>query len=304
MPDSLILGSGSSIGSFTAGSALTGWGWQIGDGILLGPDTPYGVITVDGFLDQPDIRVDSSERLGDHGSFVFGNFLTERTITMTGDVTGDTDHEFISNVYAMKAAMLPTNVEIPLRGHIPGAGTLVSFCIPVRYNLPTNFETGIHYGLWAMQFIAGDPRIYDDDVQQVFSGASYSYGMHFSHEFGSTGVDFLGGVDGSVSVTNEGIFPTPPIIDIYGPCSNPQVINITQSKMIRLNTTLAEGDVVTFDFDAKTIFLNGDSSVYSSLDDASEWWELPPGETTVQFRIDDVGPGTAQMRLAFRSAWV
>lgn len=94
------------------------------------------------------------------------------------------------------------------------------------------------------------------------------------------------------SLTNPGNLPAPPVFKIQGPCVNPAVI--LRSANVRIQFTglsVPTGGVVTIDAGARTITM-GSTSVYSSGDWASSrWFDIPPGNSVIEFDTDGSGAG-------------
>lgn len=114
---------------------------------------------------------------------------------------------------------------------------------------------------------------------------------------------------GAVVVTNPGTAASDPVIDIYGPVTNPEVSNLTQGLAIAFDdVTIAAGDFLRIDFAARTVLLEGTSDYRAKIDwDESDWWDpgadgLLPGENVIQLRGDSVAdPATA--RVSFYPAY-
>lgn len=111
---------------------------------------------------------------------------------------------------------------------------------------------------------------------------------------------------GSVEVTNEGTTFAAGHFQLFGPCVNPVIQNLTTGEELRFDITLTASqflDVVARD---RTVRLNGlaDQNRYNTLDFAvSEWVTLPPGMSLIRFLPDSFGAG-AFARVSFRSSWI
>ncbi len=104
-----------------------------------------------------------------------------------------------------------------------------------------------------------------------------------------------------------GTVPALPVIDLYGPCSNPVVRLLGTGEQIRLLMPVAAGQFVRVDMAARTVLLNGDpnQSRYGRLDFAtSSWWALPVGNQ-VQVVFSPEAPGAGcQAVLKWRRTWI
>ena len=145
--------------------------------------------------------------------------------------------------------------------------------------------------------------LYTVDVLAGGSGAELgrSYDLTFDRTYPASSVI------GSRAVVNAGDVDAFPMIKIYGPCTNPVVSNMTQSKSLTFSgLTIAAGDYLEIDTRAKTIRTNSlaASSQYSKLVfPSSKWWTLSPGSNTVRFVPSTFSSGAA-MRVEWRDAWI
>ena len=104
------------------------------------------------------------------------------------------------------------------------------------------------------------------------------------------------GTEFSGTVTNAGTAPTPPTFTYTSTGSYASVYfaNATSGKAVWLTLPLVNGDVLTVDFSARTVTLNG-STVANVVTAASRWWDLEVGANTVRSNV----PATVKHRDAF-----
>jgi hypothetical protein len=112
-----------------------------------------------------------------------------------------------------------------------------------------------------------------------------SFPVSFPMTFGS------GQVAGASSVTTSGTAPTPVQWRLYGPFQNPVVSRRDTGEQLSFpGLTVAAGDYLSIDTDARTVLLNDNpaNSLYGSLDfSTATWWRLPAsGTTPVLFTAD------------------
>lgn len=95
-------------------------------------------------------------------------------------------------------------------------------------------------------------------------------------------------------VTNPGTAPSPPIIDVYGPVTNPTILNVTLGlQLVFQGLSLANGEYVRIDFAKRTIVRSNGQSVRSALvRSSSTWWK--PG---AQDGSPGIGPGAQTIQL-------
>jgi len=114
-------------------------------------------------------------------------------------------------------------------------------------------------------------------------------------------------IPGSAFVPVGGTVAAVPVIDMYGPCSDPAVFVISTGQRIAFTgLTLAAGDFLRVDMGLHTAFLNNDpnQSRYNRFDFiVSSWWTLPAGVQQVAFSPSAPSTG-CQALLKFRSRWL
>lgn len=112
---------------------------------------------------------------------------------------------------------------------------------------------------------------------------------------------------GAVVVTNAGNVTTYPVLELYGPATDPVLENVTAgAKLAFTGLSLGVGDYLEIDTRDRTIFLNGieTASRYGFVDfSVSSWFGLEPGENLVRYypAAFDVG---AEARIRYRAAWI
>jgi hypothetical protein len=112
---------------------------------------------------------------------------------------------------------------------------------------------------------------------------------------------------GSVTVTNAGTtFAQGLQFQLFGPCTNPEIDNLSTGEKLRFVTTLSAAQWLQINVRDKTVRLNGLASQnrYNTLDFAvSTWFELPPGVSLLRYSPDSSSAGSFA-RVSFRSSWI
>lgn len=243
--------------------------WEfVYNGITLGGDT-YPLMVIEGFA-PPDSREDVSDKAIDHGAYVYAQYLQPRRITLQGFVIDNSPAAFQTKLDALVAAFYPVTAILPMVRKVPGRIQERVYCVPTKRNYNINLDFSLGYTEWAVQLIAGDPRIYDDAESTLA---------------------------GSGAAVNAGNFPTEPSVTITGAANNPTITNVTTGEMLKVNVVMGAGDELLIDFAQRTIKLNG-VTAYGSMDLASVWWDLEPGNNDITY----AGGGAMTMR--WRSAWL
>ncbi|HEY7822627.1 MAG TPA: hypothetical protein VIG24_07340 [Acidimicrobiia bacterium] len=111
---------------------------------------------------------------------------------------------------------------------------------------------------------------------------------------------------GSVTVTNAGTTVTNPVFQLYGPCTDPVIQNLTTGQELGFSITLAATQYLEVNTRDRTVRLNGlaNQNRYNTLDFAtSEWFGLAPGTTLLRYQPATFAAG-AVAKVTFRSAWI
>jgi hypothetical protein len=118
---------------------------------------------------------------------------------------------------------------------------------------------------------------------------------------------------GSKGVENIGTEPAAPVYRIFGPCTNPTIINPDTGDVLAFGgtavtgtVTLTESQFIEVDVTAATAFYNGDptASAYSAIDFVrSTFAWLAPGANRLRL-VTSSYQGDARLEVMYRSAWI
>lgn len=153
-----------------------------------------------------------------------------------------------------------------------------------------------------------DPRVYDAVERLERTAPLVSSGgllPPFKPPAKPAGVGLVGGTN----FDTGGRAPTDPIIDCWGPVTNPRVINYTLGRELRYLVELDEGSFLRLDFAARIATLDGVSILFGRRDrSASNWWArgvdgLQRGTNIIGYSGDAIAePAHADIR--FHPAYV
>lgn len=246
----------------------TDWQFEY-NSIVIGDNTDYHITEVQG-LEPPDIREDEVVKAASHGSFIFGEWLDKRVVTIGGFLGSNDAADFRDKRNALVLSFSAQGDDLPLvfQGWTIAEETRLN-CKPIKRNFSIDLDYSLGFTKWAVQLEAGDPRIYDNTLTET---------------------------ELPDMVDNIGTFTSPPVVTIEGPYDDPVLTQTETGYYVAITGSGILGDELEIDFLNRTIKKNG-ASVYSQLDAFSTWWELLPGENNIAY----VGGGTATM--AWRSAW-
>jgi Siphovirus-type tail component, C-terminal domain len=167
------------------------------------------------------------------------------------------------------------------------------------------------------QFFAEDPRAYSQTLQTVSSTALSVLGgglifdgpVEFFPGYGTATRGalfpwtFTSSGGGTVSFTNAGNRPTPPVFQAYGMCVNPQIVLSGTGLRLMFNGTIAAGDYLEIDIAKRTVMLNGATNRLNFYDGAnSTWFELPAGTSNLQL-VAASFDSNAMLKVIGRSAY-
>jgi hypothetical protein len=270
------------------------------NGLTWGLGTKYHISGVSGLDDLPPLRTFDVSRPGDQGEFRGQDLLAARLISLDITMLGDNSADYYTLAEALRAAFALQTAELPL---LFFSNSRLIYCRCRRRSVPYDAGNAQRTGTATVELLASDPRIYDATLANLSTGMAQSGGgmtfpATFNLSFGATGAG------GLVQVTNTGTFAVRPVLTVTGPVDTPILENLSAGKRLRFNLTLGATDTLIVDLDARTVLLNGTASRRSALSADSQWWELPPGTTTLRFNSAGAFQAAASLAFPFRSAWI
>jgi hypothetical protein len=132
----------------------------------------------------------------------------------------------------------------------------------------------------------------------VTSGRTYAKTYPWAYTPSSAG--------STVTATSSGNVSTPPVLRLYGGFTEPIVANLTTGQVIELDgVSLAAGQYLEIDVDARTVRLNGDPSLsyYNKINfGTTSWWELQPGANLITMSAG-TQDATCELDVIFNDRW-
>lgn len=173
----------------------------------------------------------------------------------------------------------------------------------------TELQSGIEVSrrcvMTQYQLRAEDPRAYAQELETAF-GAALSAGgggKVYPYTYPRNYVSSSGGI---AEVDNTGSLHTPPVLRVYGTVAGAfklRLLSTGEDIVFSEDATVAVGDFLEVDVYQRTVKLNGVADRASVLDhSANTWWELPPGEHTVQL-IAGSFDASARVDVLYRPAY-
>ncbi|MEV8395607.1 MULTISPECIES: hypothetical protein [unclassified Streptomyces] len=248
--------------------------------------------------DSSESRGEFQQREADHGAWATPGYLGERPITLAGVIVApdrtalDDAMERAREAASLSDTLLVVRESVPKQALVRRSGRPI-----IQYLTDTKAS-------YSLLMTAGDPRRYETGQQS-----------------GSTGLpDVSGGltppitppvtitattVAGQIVATNLGSISTRPVLRIDGPVTNPTVFAQYPDGTVRrlaYSETIASGEYLTIDVDAKQVILNGTASRRRYL--SAQWPDIPPKQT-VTFQFAATGYNSSALLTAtWRSAWL
>lgn len=280
------------------------------NGFTFGPNTPLELKKING-MNMPTVRSGDSGRPRDHGLFVGLDVMGGGELTLEGDVSAHGSTTFVEAWQGLAAATVPGGtIQSPLYFNLPGYGTLVTQARVSKRDLPIDITFALgNLAAATLLFRASDPRSYATptlapSVVPPNNSGGFSFPMSFPLTFtGGSGA-------GALSVTNNGNIETRPRLIVEGPCTNPSITLAAaeESPSLTFNLVMNAGDRLVLDTDLHiaTYYTAGSTIGVTrlyALEAGSQWFTLPPGTSTIQFRTTDPEP-SGLLTVEYASSWI
>ena len=113
----------------------------------------------------------------------------------------------------------------------------------------------------------------------------------------------------SVNAFTDGNVGCPPVIDIYGPCSNPFLLSFRDldasglPKRLQFDIALSATQFLTVNTRERTVLLNGTTNRYNTLSPISTWFTLLEGNNPLRFQAES-SSGNARAVVRYRCQYL
>jgi TP901 family phage tail tape measure protein len=289
-----------------SGAQVTALGlldWQVSvGGVVLGPGTAYLIHDYTG-LGASDVRSSDVERPQDDGDFYGTDLRASRNVELPITVTGTTASDAYANVQTLLKAWWTRSTENtrPLNFKLPGQPEMILDGRPRRAPADTLASLKSRIVPMTLEYYSATAPVLSATQKSATALAptaagGRAYPRVYPMTYGGTGAA------NSVTVTNAGTYRTRPVITITGPAVNPSIQNVTQGKTLSFAISVASGDTLVIDTDARSVLLNGTASRRSALVAGSQWWDLDPGASQITYAASSGTGGYATV--AFNDAYL
>lgn len=213
-----------------------------------------------------------------HGATYIDTFFRPRECSLVIYVRGCDADEFQSKHRELVRAMNPLD-DCELRIEADNHVRYTLTCRPV-----TLMEVNRHSALAAdifVQLIADDPFFHTAEAEEAFASGITS-GLLIPFVLPAI---ITGPTNAAVfTVNNTGDIFTWPIIDITGPCTNPEIFNDTTGRTLVVNVGVNPGDVLTVNMGERTAIITGAGGIETNVlgDVDGLWWPLEIGNNAIR----------------------
>lgn len=235
-----------------------------------------------------------------NGSWPVPYYMPNREVTLLLDVVATDTVTFADAVAALEMATQPQGASLAaLMVQIDGVLSIVYGSFIAR-DIPTDLEYQFGLAQATVTMECPDPRRFG--VANI--GSTYlphvSGGLTWPLTFPAM---WSGTQDeGSVTMDLGGNTLAPVRLHIAGPCTSPTVTHTQSGSTLALDLTIASGDWVDIDCEARTVLYNGQSSRNGSLTSRG-WFGFEPGSNTVGFNASAYN-STAILTVTATPAWI
>jgi len=233
-------------------------------------------------LDSPDDRMNIYDKPGEDGAVVSSSFYSSRPVSLQGVIKGANAATFEANRKAFIAACAQQKdsdgYPTPIRFTFTTLGGSTYFFDGYCHK-PVMDYSEINFCKYHIEVVCADPYIYGNTLNTTTINRAIGGGAIVPFV---VPVTLAPGSGGTGTVVNNGNGVSYPVLTLTGPLTSPYIANTTVGKVMQLNYTIPLGSYVTIDMGAKTILLNGTSSILSTKTSDSEWWGLVPGANALQ----------------------
>lgn len=226
---------------------------------------------------------DVIQKTGDHGGWLTDQYYTPRYLTLKVTIIAPT--EDLRNLACGKLRrFLPINSLVTL--NISDTTSFV--CSVRRYGEISERHLNPTHAEFSIGVVAPDPRLYGTDLREISINFSVlTSGLTFPLTFPITFP--ANGSDVYTSVGTGGDIDTPFVATLFGPRTNPAIINRDTGAAISFTglDMLTSGDILVIDAGNYQATYNG---TYYPADATSAWFRLP-GATTTTLALGGTGTG-------------
>lgn len=272
-------------------------GWLFG-----GPGQGVQVLEIDGLEDMPSLRVQDDSRGFQDGMFTGRDFLNGRSIMFTLQVMNDSAGTMQTYLAQLKSNLVFQQAGTGiLQFKLPGRAVQRVSARVRRRALKVDPDYTFGKSMAVVELFCPDPRIYDDAAQGAVLTPGAGSGRTYNRVYPLLYNSATGSSSATATFTNAGNVTVFPTFTLTGSMVTPIINNVTTGQVVKVNYSLGAGDVMIIDPEARSVVLNG-FPARNLIDNTSDWFGFPPGDTTVG--IVASGTPTGTISVTYRNGYV
>lgn len=255
--------------------------------------------TLEGW-DSPDLEEGADKRSGSDGMWDTENHYGGRMLQLTGMLSAPTYAAREAAEYRLRQVVsrnryltlrveetTPKQVQARRSGRV-----LIKPVTPYQSN-------------WSVSLLAPDPRKYSVAATTATIAVISSSGGLAPPWTPPVALPELDTAPSQATLTNEGIYDSPPTITIYGPGSGISVHNTTTDQHLDFDQVLGESDYLTVDVASGTVLLNGTAPrAPRTGSTVVAQFLADPGENLYRIFGTLTGSTPPSAVVSLRSAWI
>lgn len=277
------------------------WTGTLG-GLNIGAGSSYKIVGVTGWHQMQAAALgglaSQSPKAFANASYPLPYFMPERVVTVLLDIE-TTPGQMPTVVGALTQVTQPGVLDVPLSLQVGGVTTTVYGSISNR-DISTDLAYLVGFAQATVEVTCEDARRLGAALSSTTQLPSSTGGLAWPLTWPLTWTGTQ--VTGECTLTNPGNAVGPLSLRINGPVSGPMVTCAGSSMIFRYAGSVAAGDWLDVDMEARTVLYNGQAS-RASLVTSRGWFGFPPGDMTVGFNADSYDPA-ASLTVTASPAWI
>lgn len=268
-------------------------------GLRMNLDNNYLIVEIEGWEDLPDVTNGSAPRPTRHGSQLGGLTSPQRVITLTMEILGDPENDYLTTVPKrnLRKVMTLHDEESELLVDLGyGEPPEIVFARVTALEMPTGSGYG-HQQRVVIEFTANDPRRYSPTLNTARTGLpTAARGVAYPIMYGAYATVLTPANRGEAVLQNTGNFEAPAIYKFTGPSPKPTITVTNGDHICRtyFNLALGAGEVLQVDTATGAVTVGGAARYGIASGALVEDLVLPPGDCAVAIG----GGGTNQTSLS------
>lgn len=276
---------------------LSDYQFQYGS-LVIGASTGYRLREISG-LGQPSRRSTDIRRPLADGDFSGTSYYESREITISIDLVAASASAATTLLSALSLAWRGSGI---LYAKFPGWSAARAFYGEPR-KLVSSDRSDHRSGYLpvSLLFYSPAPAMYADIVT-VGAATAVTAGLSFPSV-----LPWIFGVVSSgteLDVVNDGDYNYSPVMRLYGPFTSATVTRSSDGAYIGIGATIAAGEYVDIDHDARTIVKSDGTNLRRYLINGSRWLSTPPGSDVFTMTATDTLAAYTHIEIDARSAWL